>query len=204
MQSRAAQYLPILSPAALADRDFMDRCGAASARDDLMLPCWSAPLSGALKGARLGRIHPARFDSSWSDGLRDVLARLNAKGVKQHHSKESGRAIALRAFIPEPVVSATPERVFANVFRATVPPSILICKLDRPLQHAEADTFRRQWAFVEADSTTLLSFEEPSTGVPLMKVRRLPEYSWEDCDKREGKRSADVVINRSVVKATHR
>jgi Restriction endonuclease len=193
LQSRAAQYLPILSHTALADRDFMDRCGFASAPDDLLLPCWSSPVGDTLKGSRLGRIHPARFDASWSDGLRDVVGRLNANGVKHHHSTESGRAIALRAYFLEPVVSPTPERVFASVFRTTVPPSILICRLDRPLQETEADGLRRIWAFVEADSLTLLSFVEPPDSVPLTKVDRLPEYSWEDFGEREGKKSTDVV-----------
>lgn len=193
LKSRAVQYLPILSRTALNDRGFMDRCGAAGARDDLVLPCWSSPLGDTLKESRLGRVHPARFDAYWSDGLRDVLGRLDAEGIKRHHSVENGRAIALRSYFPEPVVSATPERVFANVFRATVPPSILICKLDRPLQKSEAEALRHVWAFAEADSLTLLSFLDPPASAPLTTAHRLPEYSWEDIEGREGKKSTDVV-----------
>jgi len=193
LQTRAAQYIPILSPAALKDRDFMDRCGAAGTRADFLLPCWSSSLMEALKGSRLGSIKPARFDTGWAGGLREVIAQLNSRAVKRHHSTEAGRAIALRAYFPEPVVSDTPGPVFANVFPATVPDSILICRLDRPLTEAEVVALRRVWAFVEADQTTLLSFIEPPATVPSMNEPHLPAYSWADIDRREGKRSVDVV-----------
>ena len=193
MQSRATQYLPVLSTEALNNRDFMDRCGAASVRDDFLLPCWSSPVGDILSKSRLGRINPARFYISWSQGLCDIIERLNACGVKPHQSLESGRAIALRSYFPEPVVSAAPERVFANVFRVTVPPSIFICKLKNPLQKNDLDALRQIWAFAEANPLTFLSFEEPPKDVPLAEVRRLPEYSWKDINEREGRRSIDIV-----------
>ncbi len=193
MQSRATQYLPVLSPSALSDRDFMDRCGAASVRDDFLLPCWSSSVGDLLSQSRLGRINPARFYISWSQGLCDVIERLNACGVKPHQSPESGRAIALRSYFPEPVISTTPERVFANVFRVTVPPSIFICKLKNPLQKDDLDALRQIWALAEANPLTFLSFEEPPKDVPLADVRRLPEYSWKDFNEREGRKSIDIV-----------
>jgi len=193
IQSRATQYLPVLSPAALGDRDFMDRCGAASARDDFLLPCWSSSVGDILGKSRLGGINPARFYISWSQGLCDVTERFDACGVKPHQSPEIGRVIALRSYFPEPVVSNTHERVFANVFRATVPPSIFICTLKKPLEKIDFDALRQIWAFAEANPLTLLSFEEPPKDVPLEKGNRLPEYSWKDINKREGRKSIDVV-----------
>lgn len=193
IQNRAAHYLPILSHTALNDRDFMDRCGAASTRDDFLLPCWSSPVSDILNQSRLGRIAPAHFDISWSRGLGDVIERLNACGVKPHQSSENNRHTALRACFTEPVVSTIPERVFANVFRATVPPSIFICNLKKPIDKNKLDALRKIWAFVEANPLTLFSFEEPPKDVPLVEVHRLPEYSWKDIRQREGKRSIDIV-----------
>lgn len=192
IQKRAHQYLPIISNVALSDQDFLDRCGAAGAHDDLLLPCWSDPVGDLLTGGKLGRVHPARFDASWSTGLRDVLDRLATKGIKATVDAERAKGIALREYVPVPVTLPTPERVFANVFPAKLPTSILLCELCRPLDPAEMDKLRETWAFVVAAPTKLLAFELPPAAVPLSGGPRIPEYAW-DCQEREGKKSSDVV-----------
>lgn len=193
IQKRALQYLPVLSTIALDDRDFMDRCGAAGVRDELLLPCWSSPLEDLLQGSRLGRVRAARFDEFWSFGLRDVIERLKSIGITPSQESERGRSIALRAYVPEAVTTPTPERVFANVFRTTVPASIFICELERPLTADEAVALRQSWAFVAANQQTLLAFEEPPAGIPMSRGQRLPEYAWESYEEREGKNSVNVV-----------
>lgn len=207
IQKRALQYLPILSPRALADADLMGRCGAASARDGLVLPCWSASLDDLTLSAELRRIEPARFDASWLIGLRDVLQRLQSKGLVPDLDNDRSRAIALRAYIPEQVTKAVPERVFGNVFAATVPKSIIVCNLGREIDADALEQLRRSWAFVIASPVTLLAFEEPPDSVPLERSSHVPEYAWEHYEVREGKHSIDVVkelIRRSLAVACFR
>jgi len=201
IQKRALQYLPIISTVALGDQDFLDRCGAAGAHDELLLPCWSDPVGDLLTGGKLGRIYPARFDGSWSVGLRNVLDRLATKGIQPNVDAERAKGIALREYVPVPVTIPAPERVFANVFPVRIPSSILICELSRPLDPAEMDKLRTTWAFVLAASTKLLAFEPPPASVPLSARPRIPEYAWDCQFEREGKRSTDVVkelIRRSL------
>lgn len=193
IQKRALQYLPVLSTAALGDFDFMNRCGVASSQEDLLLPCWSSPLEDLLQNKGIGTVRAARFDILWSVGLCDVLNRLNSKGIKPGQEFDHGRSVALRGYVSEPVTVPKPERVFANVFRATIPSSILICELERPLTATEQNTLRESWAFVVADRQKLLAFEEPPANVPVSKGLRHTEYAWEFYEEREGKKSINVV-----------
>jgi len=193
IQTRALQYLPVLSTTALADRDFMDRCGVAGGRDDLLLPCWSSPLDDLLQNDRIGRVRAARFDDLWSVGLRDVLDRLKSNGIEPNQELDRGRSIALRGYVPEPVTTPTPERVFANVFKVSVPASILICELERALSPAEEDALRKSWAFAKANSLKVLAFEAPPAKVPISRRGRLSEYAWDSYEEREGKKSVNVV-----------
>ena len=201
IKNRASQYLPILSPHALADVDFVGRCGAASAYDALLLPCWSSSLEGFALNAELQRVEPARFHENWSTGLRNVLDSLQSKGILADLDSDRSRGIALRAYVPEQVTKATPERVFTNVFPATVPKSILVCNLSRQIDTHTLEQLRRSWAFVVVSPVTLLSFEVPPDSIPLEVTKHLPEYAWEAYEFLEGKRTVNVVkelIKRSL------
>jgi hypothetical protein len=190
---RAVLYLPVLSVESLADRDFMDRCGAAGARDGLVFPCWSESVADVLQHSRLSRLEPARFHESWSTGLRDLLKGLQLRGIQPRYAPEQGRSIALRAYVPEPVTKAAPERVFANVFRATLPKSILVYDLSGPLGEEAIHALRKNWAFVVADSQKLLAFHEAPDSVPRIRGTRPREYAWADYEISEGKPTVNVV-----------
>lgn len=207
IHNRAAQYLPILSPTALADANLVGRCGAACERKDFVTPCWSNTIATASLSSALQSAVPARFDSAWTAGLKQVIDSLASRGVTPVLDKTQGQAIALRAYAPEPVVLQKPEQVVANVFPATVPKSIIICNLASEIDKEEIETLRQTWAFVIATSTTLLSFDEPPVSLQLVDSRPLPEYAWDSFEKKLGKRSLNVVkelVRRSLVVACFR
>jgi len=106
---------------------------------------------------------------------------------------EQGRAIALRSYVPEPVVKHVPETVYSNTFSTTVPSSIQVCELERPLDEEEQTGLREQWAFVVASATTYLAFESPPASLPLVKSKRLASYSWQHYEFRHEKRSTNVI-----------
>lgn len=193
IDKRAVQYLPVLSRESLADRDFMDRCGAAGARDGLVLPCWSEQVADLLQGSRLGRVEPARFYESWSIGIQDVLKRLESRGVARHYESNQGRSIALRAYVPEPVTKAAPERIFANVFRVSLPKSILVYELPEALNEDTVKALRLIWPFVSVNPQTALAFHEPPDSVPRTRGTRPREYAWADYEESEGKLTINVV-----------
>lgn len=190
---RALQYLPVLSRDSLADRDFMDRCGAAGARDGLIFPCWSESVADLLQQSRVGRLEPARFHEGWAAGLQDLLKGLQSRGIEPSYPPEQGRSIALRAYVPEPVTKATPERVFSNVFRATLPKSILAYDLPEPLSEDAIKSLRRSWAFVISGGQKLLAFHEAPDSLPQAAGARPREYAWEYYEDAEGKLTINVL-----------
>ena len=207
IQNRAIHYLPILSREALDELNFISRCGAALSRDDFVLPCWSDSLDELASTSKLFQCEAARFDTSWSTGLRAVLGRLQAKGISGNLESDQGRAIALRAYMPEPVIKVVPERVFSNVFSVTVPKSILIFELDRGLEADVLNLLKRSWAFVKVSTTKLLAFDYAPEAIPLRGTPNIPEYAWENIHGRVGKNSIDVVkelIRKSLEVACYR
>ena len=83
IDNRAIQYLPVLSRDSLADRDFMDRCGAAGPRDGLVFPCWSESVLAAMAALWMliwqlwvGRVNSPRKREC------PLLARSVAEGVR--------------------------------------------------------------------------------------------------------------------------
>lgn len=207
IDKRAVHYLPVLSSSAIGNPDLLGRCGLACGIEGLTIPCWSAsfdisPLPTTLKG-----LTPVRFDERWSEGLRCLLSALESRGIVPDADKERGRAIAIRSYVPEPVTRPTPERVFANVFRVTVPPSIIVCEPEDELDESALTEIRKEWACAEASPTKYLAFEKPPPTVPLLPKPRLPEFAWSAYDDIQGKPSFDVVkelIRRSLDVACYR
>lgn len=195
IQRRARLYLPILSPESLADREFHERCIVAEGRDGLVLPCWAAVVADLLEGSRLSRLEPARFQDSWATGLNDVLAALKARGVVPDYKAVRGRAIALRAYVPEPVTKPGPERVLTNVFQATVPSSILVYKVPHSLPVQQIERIRETWPFVIAAARTLLSFHEPPASRLIPGSYRDFEFAWdtEEHATFAGRNSIDIM-----------
>jgi hypothetical protein len=192
IDSRAAQYLPIFSTDALSDANLIARCGLASSRTDFVLPCWAAKIGTEALSTNLRKIQPARFHEGWSTGIRDVLGTMESRGIAPALEKDRSRAMALRDYVPEPLTKPSPERVFANVFAVTVPTSILVCDLVRDVDPATLASWRRSWAYVQVSPTKLLGFTEPPPDVP-RGPGQLPEYAWDAFNRREGKKSTDVV-----------
>jgi hypothetical protein len=200
IENRALSYLPILSAAAIEDADIMGRCGLACGVDGLTIPCWSTVVDVARLPARLRSLTPIRFDRSWSMGLGGLLDALQARGIVASFGGEQGRAIALRSYVPEPLTLPVPERVYANVFRATVPATLIACEIREMNEEAIAE-LRREWAFAVASPSKLFAFEEPPPSVPRVPRKRLSECVWNHYPVWEGQRTVDVVkelIRRSL------
>lgn len=193
IQNRAIQYLPILSRKALGELNFTNRCGAALSKEEFLLPCWADNLDELASTSKLLQYEAARFNTSWSTGLNAVLRRLQSNGISANLESAQGKAIALRAYIPEPVVQVAPERVFSNVFSVTIPKSIIVFELSRDIDADELELLKRSWAFVKVSPSKILAFEHPPETVPLKRMPNIPEYAWENYYEYEGQNSLDVV-----------
>jgi hypothetical protein len=193
IERRAVQYLPVLSPAALRDADLVGRCGLACGVEGLTIPCWSSVVDAAQLPSKLRAMTPIRFDRGWSTGLAGLHDALQGRGVTACFDAERGRAIALRSYVPEPLTRLTPEHVYANVFRVSVPAGLIACEVEAMSDETRAE-LRRGWAFAEASPTKLISFVEPPVSVPRVPKKRLSQCAWQHFAEWEGKRTSDVVM----------
>lgn len=183
---RAQLYLPLLSVLSTANPNFVARCSIAANKDGLTLPCITDDNATSSLPSSLNSLVPIDFSNKWGSGLKFLLQSLSAKGVMPTLSDVQGTSIALRAYVPEPVTKQSPERVFANVFAVSIPKSIVVSNLRRALDSEEASNLRQLWAFVEASSTKLLSFEPPPASVPLKRVGQFGEYLWSAFPVKDG------------------
>jgi len=193
IERRSIAYLPILSPSALADADFVGRIALATSQVPLIVPCASVAYASDSLPTSARTLTPARFDTGWASGLRDVLHAIRSGGIGGALTETQGTTVALRSYVPEPVTRSIPEKVFANVFPVEVPDAILVCKLSECIPAEQCDLLRKKWSFVASSPTTLLAFEPPPRQLPLVKANRIPEYSWRDVAFQHGKKSLDVV-----------
>ncbi|WP_425398627.1 TIR domain-containing protein [Aeoliella sp.] len=191
IERRALRYLPILSGNSIANADLLARCSAALVHGDRTVPCRADNYDDSTLPTKLSQLSPARFSDGWATGLNSLVATLDA--LKPLMTIAQGTAVALRSYVPEPVTKASPDPIYANVFRVTCPTQIQACDLSRELTKEEEMELRKSWSFVVAHSTLLLSFEKPPASVPRADDERPPRYSWMRCREKFGKRSVNVV-----------
>lgn len=192
LESRAAQYLPIVSVASLQDSAFLERCTLAASRQDLALPCTTDTVLNAVLPSRLANRAPADFSQSWSTGLSQVIDRFSNLGVRPALSPERGRQIALRDYIPIRVTVPNPERVFSNVFPLALPQTMFVYDLDRALSNREIEALRKNWACAQISATRVVSFSPPPSQGNLVPDRPSTEFVWSADLFRDGRRTVDI------------
>jgi hypothetical protein len=193
LDTRANHYLPVISTTSLSDSVFVERCTIAGAKNDFVLPCGLDTAPDARVPTRLAKLVPADFTDSWNTGLTQVLARLGALGIKPSIEPERGRQIALRDYLPTRVTVAKPEPVIANVFPLQLPKTMLVFDLRQSLTGTEIAELRKRWAFVELNAYRLVAFTKPpQDAIPAETADHVPEFSWGDIPKRDGKKTFDI------------
>jgi len=188
VKQRAARYVPVFSSRSLANSDLRSRTAIAAAEEGRVVPCWLDGLTSDAFDSATGKLVPARFDSGWARGLRELTRQLEADAVARPLDAGRGRRIALEAYQAEPLVRQRSERVYANVFRARVPLSV------RVYQMVSGDggfdpTLGQRWAHVRRGDL-VFSFAEAPGDVPVRKWR---EYAWPSYSERFRVDSVDLV-----------
>ncbi len=193
IEQRAVQYLPLISHEVFLDSEFVGRLSLATRSDAFVLPCWSEDMQDSTSSFKILKLEAAKFNEKWSAGLSQVIDQLNARKIEPDFDEVRGKAIALKAYMPEPVTKPVSEKLYSNVFSVVVPKSILVCELDKNLDDIELENLRSDWAFAKVSPQKLLAFDVPPASVPLVKAPRIAEYAWESYPHREGKYSVNVV-----------
>lgn len=192
--TRALRYLPVLSAQSVKDRNLLDRCARATSASELKtLPCIATEVEDAALGDQLRRTEPARFDTSWAEGLRKLSQALEASGVRPNGKEASHVVTSLLSRGPV-VVKDEPEAVYANVFAAAVPQAIYVFELSEDVSDVKIEELRRTWAFERVHGRTLLAFERPPGSIDLPLLDRIPnQYAWMRIPDMHGRSSVGVV-----------
>lgn len=190
---RGELYLPIISTSSLSDATFLERCVIAATEEDFVIPCRSNSDPGSCIPSRVAKLTSADFRGSWRLGLDQLLEKLDALGIEPSLDSERGRQIALREYLPRRVTVDTPEPVFSNVFPLTLPSTMLVFELQRPLTGSEKCNLRSRWPFVELSARRLVAFMPPPEGIiPVERGERVAEFLWAEIVERDGRRTFDI------------
>ncbi|KAA9176463.1 restriction endonuclease [Delftia sp. BR1] len=189
LEFRAAQYIPILSPAALQDPSLLERCIIAATRDRFVAPCTVALPPTATLPSKLSAVVAAEFGSSWMTGLGGVLGRLKAQGVEIRFDFVRGRSIALGGYLPDRVTVAEPEPVFSNVFPLTLPDVMKTFELRYAPKEEELEEWRKSWPCARLGDRLFAAFQKPPDEV---KVAGNGGVLWKDVFEKEGRRTRDI------------
>lgn len=203
IQQRAARYLPILSAASLDDPTIRGRWAVSLITEGRTLPCQATTIDSSLLDAQMSQLQRIAFNDGWAGGLGLLLKKLALAGIAQPLEPTVGRQIALNAYMTEPLLREEPEAVYANVFKANVPATILLHELDHPKASLDP-TLRRRWAFARRGKL-LFSFAPPPDDVSLSRPNP-SAYAWRRNSERFGISSEDLVkelLRKSLLVACH-
>jgi hypothetical protein len=165
MRARAFRYLSVISPAALEDPDLTARRALAHSLGDtgdldLLLPVYAAAIDRLRLDRKTRRLEAAHFEESWAEGLKQILAALEAAGCPR--TKAGADAVTLRSFMPANIVLPQPEQVISNCFPVLqVPKSVHRFISQAHVGMDEAKTFQFVWAFRQVQPDRFVSFHPP-------------------------------------------
>ncbi len=169
IENRAIKYVPVISPSALDDADFLSRVVLANGSQvGLILPARSIPYDSQRLPSQIRRLEVADFTTGWISGLGAVLNQLSTlTGIKRIES-ERGNDIALQSFIPEPLTKQVTEPLWTNSFEVTqLPENLYAFKSQSVIKNSELCKVEDSWAYSRIDGRTFVSFEVPPQSLNL-------------------------------------
>lgn len=133
------------------------------------------------------------FETSWAEGLRLLLNKIEAIGCPK--LLPNGKGVAAGAFLEKDVLSENPETIVTNYLHIhKLPDVILRFSPKQTIPYAEQDKMKLEWAFREVSDKLLLSFHQPPQSfVDTHGLRLVGRGSWRGSEKIEG------IITRNVV-----
>lgn len=130
------------------------------------------------------------FNSSWSQGLKSLMLRLESRGVIK--DQEDGAAVAIRTLLENGSRISERELLFSNCFSVlNVPSKILRVTLGGD---AVTSSAYLKWAYRRVSAHTYLSFSKPPGEImPSADLADIELFSWQDDDTVGGINSKDLV-----------
>jgi hypothetical protein len=125
----------------------------------ILIPAIARPIDPSLLDQATRNLTPARFDTSWSSGLKESESALSAANCPR--KPEGAHELAIRSYFPDEIIKAEPEPLASNLFTVTkLPEAILRFYSTVPMGEDNAPLIA-QWAFRKLSDTHFLSFHFP-------------------------------------------
>lgn len=193
IKSRASQYIPILSQAAIQDSELISRRGlAASFLNGGVLPILASPTDNTTLDAKTKSLEAVDFIGSWAKGLTNVLDVLRTRNCPRATVDST---VVLRSFVPPDTIANEPEEVYSNRFEVLHVPSVVRgFNPAKPFTKDHARKYGRQWAVRRIDDNRLYSFCDPPDDLKKeFGLRELGGAAWSSVKDVEGVRSDYLV-----------
>ncbi len=198
IKTRAFRYLPVLSPASADCPDMASRRALAHAAGEnrntaLVLPVYAAHVATQRLDAETGRLEGVHFERGWADGLKHVLAVLDAAQCP----KDAGcpTPFVLQTFMPPNVLVYQSETLAANIFQvSTLPTFLKRWDSKRSLTEAEIAEARLGWPFRKVAAGRFISFGQPPEDLTeKFGMSFAGRADWNDIVQLDGIRTRDIV-----------
>lgn len=189
ISQRAIRYLPLFSKESIKDASLMARSSVAASKDDRLIPCWLDDVSGVAQDPVTGRLAPAPFYRSWSQGLYELESQLSHGGVEKVLTEEAlANKLALEAYQPEPLLINQPESLYTNLFPVRVPDIIWAFKLED--ENVVLDpAYDEAWPYFRR-GPWIFAFGPPKKRLPKLEWKP-HKYAWRDHPQ---KHQADSIV----------
>lgn len=199
IKTRAFRYLPVLSPASLDSPDLAARRTLAHATGDsrntsLVLPIYAGQVATQRLEAETKRLEGIHFESGWADGLKQLLAALDAAQCPKDAVGPTN--FVLETFMPANVLVNQPETLAANIFPvSTLPTYLKRWDSKRSLTQDEVAEARLSWAFRKVAANRFISFCEPPAD-----LKSKFGLSFEGCSNWSNTVTMDGIRTRDIAK----
>lgn len=173
--------------------------GSAFGRNELKIEDFVIPLN--TEGLRPQEIpwnfqttNYIAFSPSWSNGLTDLLSKLES--VKAPRALSEGHRLAARSIIPAPVVLDSTEQLISNCFPIEqIPRQIKTFAANSDLSDEDFRELRTKWAFHDVSPTRCLAFHGcPGELARRFGLRYVGQHSWRTATRIEGVQTRHILV----------
>ena len=142
------------------------------------------------------------FHPSWSEGLRQLLRKLES--IRAPRPLANGRQIAIESCLPGAVLTQNPETLFTNHLRFTqIPSDILRFSLASPMTPLEQQTVTEGWAYHAVSPTIVFALTSPPgyllTSDRVSLAARIPRRATESADGIDTSNLISSLLHKTVL-----
>ncbi len=176
----------------LAARRSLAHATGESRNTALVLPIYAGKVATQRLEAETSRLEGIHFENGWADGLKHLLAALDAAQCPKDAVGPTN--FVLETFMPANVLVNQPETLAANIFPvSTLPIYLKRWEGKQSLSQDEIAKARLSWAFRKVDVNRFISFCEPPADLTnKFGLSFAGRTNWNDTVTMDGIRTRDL------------